>query len=256
LIGELMVDAAALRRAGVARPPDSRPRIGLFPGSREYMVEFLLPYFAVTVDAVSARHPEVDWLMARADFVRMDFLRQLAPPPEPRHWPAATLRFGEAGPDTWLETPAGNRIRILPGREVLALADLALTIPGTNTGEIAASGTPMVVILPTYRGDEVPLPGLAGHLGRLPLIGKALKTLFGYRLLNSLPLLAQPNRRAGRMIVPELIGTDLHPRISSEIEQILTTDTTALREKIRQAMGRPGASDRLAGEIGAFFGLC
>ena len=255
LVGELMVDAATLRRAGVTRPTDGRPRIGLFPGSREYMADFLLPYYAVTVDAVTARHPDVDWLLARADFVRMDFLRQLAPPPEPRQWPATTLRFGEAGNDAWLETPAGTRIRILPGREVLALADLALTIPGTNTGEIAAGGTPMVVVLPTYRGDEVPLPGVAGHLGRLPLVGKALKLAFGYRLLKSLPLLAQPNRRAGRMIVPELVGTDLHPRILAEIEKVLTTDTTALRETIKGAMGRPGAADRITDEIGAFFGL-
>lgn len=255
LVGELMVDAATLRRAGVTRPTDARPQIGLFPGSREYMAEFLLPYYAVAVDAVTARHPNVNWLLARADFVRMDFLRQLAQPPEPRHWPAAALRFFETENEAWLETPAGTRIRILPGREVLALADLALTIPGTNTGEIAAGGTPMVVILPTYRGDEVPLPGLAGHLGRLPLVGKALKIAFGYRLLKSLPLLAQPNRRAGRMIVPEMVGTNLHPRIQAEIEKLLTTDTTALRETIKGAMGRPGAADRITDEIGAFFGL-
>ena len=66
----------------------------------------------------------------------------------------------------------------------------------------------MVVVLPTYIGHIVPLPGLAGHLGRLPGVGRALKTALGYRMLRGLPLLAQPNRRTGRMIVPELVGDD------------------------------------------------
>lgn len=252
-VGELMVDAAQLRRDAHRASHSGRPTIGLFPGSREYMAEFLLPYYAVTVDALSAQRPQIDWVMARADFVRMEFLRSLAPPPADRTWPALPLSFHQDGDAAWLQTPAGNRIRILPGAQVLGLADCALTIPGTNTGEIAASGIPMVVVLPTYMGHEVPLPGLAGHVGRLPVIGKMLKLYFGYKVLHGLPLLSQPNRRAGAKIVPELVGQGLHPAINATLLDYIDNDTTALSVQIRDAMGKGGAATLLAAAVADFF---
>jgi lipid-A-disaccharide synthase len=252
-VGELMVDAAQLRRDAAQAARTGRPTVGLFPGSREYMAEFLLPYYAVSVDALSAERPEIDWVMARADFVRMEFLRSLKAPPEDRTWPALPLTFHQDGEAAWLQTPAGNRIRILRGAEVLGLADCALTIPGTNTGEIAASGIPMVVVLPTYLGHKVPLPGLAGHVGRLPIIGKMLKLYFGYKVLHGLPLLSQPNRRTGRRIVPELVGEGLHPAINEALRGYLDHDTTALGAEIRDAMGKGGAAQKLAAAVADFF---
>lgn len=252
-VGELMVDAAQLRRDAAQSARTGRPTVGLFPGSREYMAEFLLPYYAVTVDALSAERPDIDWVMARADFVRMEFLRTLKTPPEDRTWPAHPLSFHEDGDAAWLQTPAGNRIRILRGAEVLGLADCALTIPGTNTGEIAASGMPMVVVLPTYLGHKVPLPGLAGHLGRLPFVGKMLKLYFGYKVLHGLPLLSQPNRRSGRRIVPELVGEGLHPAINDALRGYLDHDTSALQDEIRNAMGKGGAAQKLAAAVADFF---
>lgn len=252
-VGELMVDAARLRRDAAQSARTGRPTVGLFPGSREYMAEFLLPYYAVTVDALSAERPEIDWVMARADFVRMEFLRHLAAPPEDRTWPAHPLSFHQQGDAAWLQTPAGNRIRILRGAEVLGIADCALTIPGTNTGEIAASGIPMVVVLPTYLGHKVPLPGLAGHMGRLPLVGKMLKLYFGYKVLHGLPLLSQPNRRAGRRIVPELVGEGLHPAINAALRGYLDGNGAALGAEIRDAMGKGGAAEILSESVAAFF---
>jgi lipid-A-disaccharide synthase len=112
---------------------------------------------------------------------------------------------------------------------------------------------PMVVVLPTYLGHEVPLPGLAGHVGRLPLIGKMLKLYFGYKVLHGLPLLSQPNRRAGTKIVPELVGEGLHPAINAALRGYLDQDTTALGAQIRDAMGKGGAAQKLAAEVAAFF---
>jgi hypothetical protein len=252
LVGELMVDAAALTRSAFARTSNDQQTIGLFPGSRSFMVELMLTYYAVTVDDLTKRIPNLRWVLALAPFVDDAVLRSLTPR-EGRNWPATPLSFHENGTERWLQTPSGNRIEILHGREVLAIADVALTIPGTNTGELAAGGTPMVVVLPTYVSNEVPLPGLAGHIGRIPLIGKAIKSYLAFRLLRSLPMLAQPNRRAGRFIVTELVGTGLHQAIAVELERLLTNDTSALRDDIRNAMGRSGAAQRLADEIDAHF---
>lgn len=252
-VGELMVDAARLRRASAGLRQGERPTIGLFPGSREYMAEFLLPYYAVIVDTLSRERPEIDWVLARADFVRMAFLRDFPEPPADRTWQAHAVRFVVDGANGALETEGGTRIRILRGSEALAQVDYALTIPGTNTGELAASGVPMVVVVPTYVGHKVPLPGLAGHVGRLPLVGRALKTALGQRVLRHLPLLALPNRRAGRMLVPELVGQGLHPAILAALRDFLDHDTRPLSDALRAAMGEGGAAEVLAAEIVAFF---
>lgn len=256
-VGELMVDAAALRRAETAAVRDASAGkcIALYPGSRSYMAEFLLPYYAVTVDALSARRPGLEWVMARADFISMAYLRDFPQPPQDRTWQAHPLSFDEDETGAWLQTPAGNRIRILDGPKVLGLADLALTIPGTNTGELAASGVPMVVVVPTYLGHKVPLPGIAGHLGKLPLVGRLLKLAFGWARVRKLGLMAQPNVRAGRQIVPEFVGEGLHGDIQAALEQLLDSDTAALSDEIRATMGQPGAARALAGEIAAHFNL-
>ncbi|MEM6741752.1 MAG: hypothetical protein AAF646_16705 [Pseudomonadota bacterium] len=257
-VGELMVDAARLRRAeaeaeAMGAERDGRPCVALFPGSRTYMAIHLLPYYAVTVDAIAAERPDIDWVLARADYISMETLRHLPPPPEGRTWPAVPLSFREEGGVTWMETDGGTRIRILSGAEAIARADIALTIPGTNTGELAASGVPMVVVLPTYLGHEVPLPGIPGHLGRLPLLGRLLKISFGWWRVRKLGLLAQPNVRSGRMLVPEFVGEGLHASMQDALEALMDQDTTALSDELRATMGAPGAAYALASRIAAFF---
>ena len=254
VVGELMVDAALLRRAEAPRPADGRRIVGLFTGSRRFMVGPAVPYFAALVDLMSPRFPEIDWVMARSDHIGLDFLRKLPDPPENRDWPASRVRFEERGDGCHFVTEGGNRIEVLSGRDVLSRAEVALTFPGTSTGELAASGVPMVVAMPTYEQYRVPLPGIAGYIDRIPVVGHRLKQMIGQRLLRGLPFLALPNRRAGRMLVPEFVGRDLHPEIASALEGFLSSDTSALREALRAAMGAPGAADALAAEIAAHFG--
>jgi lipid-A-disaccharide synthase len=254
LIGDLMVDAAALRRAQA--PPRSTgtgPLLGLFPGSRDYAVRPLLPYYAWFVDRLAERIPSLAAAVARADFVPEAVLAAIPAPPPDAPWPHSGLRLVGGGGERWLLTAGGRRIEVLTNAAVLARADAALTIPGTNTGEIAAAGIPMAVVAPLYLSEQVPLPGLAGHLGRVPGLGPALKRALLRRQLARMPFLALPNRRAGRMIVPEFVGTDLHAGLLAALERLLAGDTAAMRADLRAAMGPPGAAARLAAAIAAHF---
>ncbi len=249
VVGELMVDAARLRRERAGARRAGRVTVALYPGSRAWMAEALLPFYALIVEALAADHPELDWVVARSDFLGPDLFDRLAVlPPEPA-LEGLPLRHDAA--NGTLVTPAGIPLQLLPGAEALGRADLALTIPGTNTGELGAAGVPMVVILPNAAGHRAPLPGLAGHLGRLPGVGRALKTAMGMRLLRSLPLLAVPNRRAGEAVVPEIVGENLRPRIEAELRRLLSADREEIGRRLRRAMGEPGADRRLAEAIGA-----
>jgi len=255
-LGELMVDAVHLRRAKSSREDRRAPVVAIFPGSRANLMIHALPYFAVQVDRLSARFPGLGWVVARSRFIPMETLRTLPPPMDGRHWQAVALQFHEDATGAWFQTEGGNRIDILDGPDAIVHADYALTIPGTNTGELAAAGVLMVVALPTYIGEQVPLPGLIGHLGRLPLIGTALKLGFGWRLLRRLGFLSQPNARTGRMLVPEFVGEGLHDSIEAALSAHIEGygHDEGLREAVRASMGPPGAAVALTAEIAAFFG--
>jgi lipid-A-disaccharide synthase len=252
LIGDLMVDAAALRRAlAPPRPGGTGPMLGLFPGSRDYAVRPLLPYYAWFVNRLAATVPGLSVAVAKAEFVPDAVFEAIPPPPPGAPWPSAGLRLVREGAARWLITDAGHRIDVLTNRAVLTQADAALTIPGTNTGEIAAAGIPMAVIAPLYMSEQVPLPGLAGHLGRIPRLGPAIKRAVLRRQLAGMPFLALPNRRAGRMIVPEFVGRDFHDAVLAALHDMLTGDTGPIRAALREAMGPPGAAERLAEAIAA-----
>ncbi|MFN6978000.1 MAG: hypothetical protein ACK4OP_07755 [Gemmobacter sp.] len=256
LVGDLMVDAAALRRSlAPPRGPGAPRMLGLFPGSRDYAVRPLLPHYAWFVNRLAADDPGLTFAMAKADFIPEALLRDIPPPPEGRPWPADPVRYRSAGGASWLETGAGVRIDILSNRAVLTRADVALTIPGTNTGEIAAAGIPMVVIAPLYLSEQVPLPGLAGHLGRIPRLGPAIKRAVLRRQLAGMPFLALPNRRAGRMIVPEFVGNDLHDGVEAALRRLLGEAGEDTRAALREAMGPAGAGARLAADIAARFAI-
>ncbi|PRX37848.1 lipid-A-disaccharide synthase [Meinhardsimonia xiamenensis] len=252
-VGELMVDAARMIRGGAAGQGGGHPVIGLYPGSRDYMVRYLLPFLAVAADAIAARHPDAEFLIAQAPFVSDALMADFPPPVRAEAWDgtALTLQTGEDG--RFLVTEAGTRLRLTTNAEVLARADLAISLPGTNSGEMAAAGVPMVTILPTHFADLAPLPGLAGHVGRLPLVGRPLKRFLAHQALKGYDFLAQPNRRAGRRLVPELVGLFTTAEVAAAVEQMLATDLKALGAEVQKAMGPPGAAEKLAAEVAAYF---
>lgn len=254
-VGEMMVDAAEMRRSAAPPRVQGRRVLALFPGSRDYMVGPLLPYYAAIIDRLAPRHPDLEFVVARSDYISDAFLRALPVPPSDAPWPHSALTLHEDAGALWFTTAQGTRIDVAPGPQVVARADFALTIPGTNTGEIAAFGVPMVVALPTYLDQTIPMPGLLGHIAKIPVLGPAIRRAAGRRFLASMPHLALPNRRANRRIVPEFVGRGIDAGITQALEDLVSHDTTELRARIRDAMGQPGAADRLARHIGTAFGL-
>jgi lipid-A-disaccharide synthase len=139
----------------------------------------------------------------------------------------------------------GGAGAVLPG------AQLALTQPGTNTMELLHTGTPALVVVPEEFFVLVPLGGLAGLLGRVPFVGKRLRTHALSRLAETLPLLSWPNRLAGREILPELVGA-VTPEGLGEVAASLLKNRVRLgtiREALHALAGNapenPGAAVRL-----------
>jgi len=252
VIGEMMVDAARLRC------PDRRPSrnggfvVGLYPGSRDYLARYMLPFYAAVAELVAERVPGVEWKLAKSDFLSADFLRALPAMDDDGPIDAVALEWREEGDRRFLVTPRGLRIEVATPGAVAARANVALTLPGTNTAELSALGIPMIVTVPTHQAERAPMPGLAGHLGRIPVLGKYIKRGFGHLILRRLKFMSHPNRRTNRMLVPEMIGPITARQVADELVRVLGSDTRALEDELRATMGQPGASQRLVSAIAEF----
>jgi len=281
VVGDLMVDAA-----GAVQDPEERERLVaplkldrggatvlILPGSRPYELRLVLPLLASAAARLARemRDVPVQFLVALSPYITREVLaRALKPRQEELDGgPAAswasesaaaaleTLFQAEHGgvrAEIALETSQGPVTMVFwrgASRAAMAAADLALTIPGSNTAELAAWGVPMIVCLPLHRPEEIPLEGIAGYLDRLPLIGRRLKIKAVLQAAERARYVALPNQVAGEVIVPELRSRRLLPEDVAEEAKRLLSDPARLRamaSRLAQAMGPQGAAERVARE--------
>jgi len=215
LAGEVRVaqDRSELCRQMKLDP--KQPIISLLPGSRQNEVERILPPMLEAAALISARNPNVQFVVVVAPGRSSDELRDI-------------VRAQRAMPE-----PLPSCLHIVTGqsREALTAADAAAIASGTATLEAALLGTPMVVV---YKESLI-----NWHtLGRLI-------TVDHYGLVNLV---------AGERVATELMQDDLNgERLANELLLLLDKKTnedarTRLREVAHQ-LGEGGASQRAAHSI-------
>ena len=243
-VGDLRVDAVCNALELHPRSSDAKLTLALFPGSRWLHLKAVLGSFLKVVDDIATDDLEV--LLAASPFVSRERLADAAS--KPWNWGVSQVR-SELREDT-LVTENGNHIQVVWGDpyRVMAQCDLALSLPGTNTAELAIAGKPSVV--PLSAKAPVGGGGILGLLDRLPGLDR-LKEYLKMRKKARLKLVALPNQLAGREIMPEfLVSDDL--RDLSEFMSRLLKDPEARRAigvEAREVMGPPGAAERLVGVI-------
>src|SRR5690606_10055463 len=109
-IGEMMIDAAVARTPARSPSRGARKVVGLYPGSRDYMVQLLMPFYAVIADRLAATHPDIEILIAKADFLSLDEFRDIRPIGRDFGLAAEVPRFETQGDAAWLVTKGGVRM--------------------------------------------------------------------------------------------------------------------------------------------------
>lgn len=229
VVGNLMLDAVTPTvsrekfRAELGISP-SDLLVALFPGSRLNEFQYIVPFFLETVRLLQEKKPQIRFVVSLSPFV----------PPE-----IATNLLS-------IELPG---IVVLRNAQynIMQAADLGLTIPGTNTAEMAFLGLPMLVAVPLDRPDLIPLEGLPGLVGKMPVVGKWIKTKAISKLNQRLRFTALPNIIGDREIAPELRGLIKPQDVAERAAHLLSDpeERARLSQELRQIMGKAGAAQRL-----------
>lgn len=245
IVGNLMIDAVASQKtsrqeacAALGLDP-SAAVVTVFPGSRTFEWKVLLPFYMQVVSELRDRIPKLQAVVAVSPFAT-----DLAA--------AYDLNLVEGRP--YVACLEGERVVVISHRSELAIqaADLVLTLPGSNTLEIAALERAMVVSLPLYHLEEIPLDGIAGMVGRIPWLGPALKRYAVRKFSERTPFAALPNRIAGRYIAPELRGENLQPwEVTAVAYPLLIEDDVRERmaKDLHLVVGGPGAARAIVDDL-------
>lgn len=257
VVGDLVLDGVCPRTARAAFrqelgiPPDAL-LLALFPGSRGFELERMAGLLLAAAARAGGEVPNVRCAVSLSPFVTPEQLARALPPGAELRRAGGSWQIVGAGgtesPTQW--EPGAGVVPVVHDRahDLMQASDLALTIPGTNTVEMACLGLPMVVALPLDEPEKIPLEGLPGYLGAIPLVGPRLKRLAVLRAAARIRFAALPNRRAGEEIVPELRGhvgpAEIAQAAIAWLRDPARREATAARLKI--AVGAPGAAGRVA----------
>jgi lipid-A-disaccharide synthase len=237
-VGDLRVDALTQARPAVSGSHNG-VRVALFPGSRRWLVENFLPFLLRVAEVMRRTRPDIAFSLVASPFLPRDALAAVVD----RHR-ADFERLGVTVVD-------GDDLRAAAG------ADLAITLPGTNTVQLAVLGVPMLVVLPLNRPERIRTEGLSEWISRIPGLGIAIKRIVVGRFMRHHQMVAWPNREAGRMIVPEMIGR-LEPDAVAGRALALLDDRAVLesmKRDLRNLYRTPaGVADRMLDAMAASFG--
>lgn len=182
--------------------------IGLLPGSRDREVESLLPVMLKAAVELSRRDRPVRFVISRASTVAAPTYREFID------------RYAPQAPCELQTGPVSN---------IFTASDLVVAASGTVTLEAAIAGVPMVII---YKVS-------------------ALSYLLA-RLLVKVNHIGLVNLISDEPVVTELVQDDANAdNIAAEVDKLISNpaDLERMRGKlrgIREKLGGPGASDRVA----------
>lgn len=245
VVGNLVADAVG---ASAPAPAPGRPHVLIMPGSRDAFARPLIPLMLAVVDLLAVGRPEARFVW-----------------PVSRLLQETTLDTGIAGSEAAVLGGVGGRRegdRVhTPGGAVLEMvaeeerhahmraADLAITIPGTNTLELGIAGLPSLVMLPLNRPELIPLEGAGHWLGLVPGVGRYLKRWAVRLFVQGLDApVSLPNRISGEPLFEEVSGVVTAAGLARVAAALLNDPAELQRRRARlgATMPKPGAADHLA----------
>lgn len=233
--------------------------ISLLPGSRPEEIRYMTPFFLEVAELIRKEFPLSQFLLIRSPFISKKELNTVGEEELSKAFSGVKAKLKREDGQWRLITKSGLEALVVEEKryEAISISHLIITIPGTNTLESTYLGTPMVVAIPLNKPEAIPLDGLAGLVGGLPVVGSLIKRQMVKQYSKRIKFAAIPNIRADREIVPEIRGIIGSADVARKVIELLRSPArlTQMKEELRKiARTTEGAADKVADiilEIGA-----
>lgn len=224
--------------------------VTVMPGSRDWQAKYLIPLFLRAAEEMKKLQPELEFQLLLSPLLDVKTVEEWV---QDERLVAAfngiPSQMIQEGTWSYLQTSDGLRVRLIRENKVASLLEsvLALTIPGTNTAELAILGIPFLCVFPLTKPEVIPLDGLAGMVDKLPGLGPLLKKELVNYIASKRTYYAWPNLKAQKMIARELVGETPWDKIRDSALELLRDEKSlmVMSEQLIHAMGEHGAARRL-----------
>ena len=248
LVGNLVADAVNLE---VSIDFTGQPKILLFAGSRNLHSISLIPLIIGVADILGQKYPNAGFVWPVSRLLSSQTIEQGIA------GASKDVLEGMAGTrkDNFIITPHGSKIAMVAEEKRYAYmksADLAITIPGTNTLELGIAGLVALVILPVNKLEHIPLEGLGQWLGYIPIIGKYLKRYSVKLFLDGLKIpFSLPNRFSGQDLMLEYKGKINPQNVAAKAISLLEDKNELARRRagLKASMPKAGAAKAIVASI-------
>jgi lipid-A-disaccharide synthase len=228
--GDPRYDAVLTHQAGLSPISEqgTHPRVTFLAGSRDTVFSAVFPFWVKTAAALRARLPHARLLTIISPFVSPEVQQAIIA----QHQETLTAAAVEVQHGDWGQ---------------IVDSDLVLTIPGTNTLELALLRIPSMVVLPFSLAPQIPIEGLIEWVTRIPRLGPPLRLWIAREYVRRRPYVALPNMRVGRQIMPELIGAVTPEQVADESARLIRDERArlALARALEAIPLEAGASRRI-----------
>ncbi len=201
-----------------------RKKIAFMPGSRLWEIRHLMPIYGKIIYNLKAKDPSIQSILIISPFTQFSDVE----------------KFKES-----------SLFDVFTPFDSITAADLVVTIPGTNTAQVAALGLPMIVVFPLDKPDAIPMPGLSYYITSIPLIGNLIKKMMVNIIASRTKYFALPNIKANRAIVPEIKGK-IDPQKTANMIYNIINDESHLDQmslSLKEIMKQTNASSKIVEEI-------
>ena len=202
----------------------SRKTIAMMPGSRLWEIRHLLPIYGKIVERLKQEDASLQFILIISPFTPISDIEA----------------FKES-----------SLFDVFTPFESITAADLVVTIPGTNTAQVAALGLPMIVLFPLDKPESIPMEGLANYLGAIPVLGNIIKRIIANLVNKATKYFALPNIKANREIIPEIRGKISIKEASDKILGMVHDDfyLGETSQILKHLMAQANASEKIVEAI-------
>lgn len=218
---------------------DGEKMVIFMPGSRDFEVRYMVPVFLKVIDDLTDRLEGIRAFFLKSPYVSYEMLEEaLAMGGRIREAESITGTLSKEKNEAFYRIKFGKEKRVVileGGLEMWGMGvDFAVTLPGTNTIELAYRGIPALVIAPLNKPELIPVEGLLGVLKWFPWAGRGILRKAGYRYFSTFSYASLPNLYMNSEVVPELSGVIKTSDITEKVYDIIHNERDReIRKKLQ-----------------------